>query len=144
MVRKLIIVVTILVVSLFSCKSALPNRFLYAIGITESGWNTNALGDYKHGKPQAIGVFQEHKAMFEDCQRLNPELRMYKWHDCKRLDVSILVLNTYLKNFCPEAYQKNNLEWMARTWNGGNRWRDHPEYTALYWSKVKYQLSIYK
>ena len=144
MIKKIIAIIIILVIGLFSCKAGLQNRFIFAIGIVESGWNTNACGDYKHGHYQAIGIFEIHKKCFLDCQRLNPALLKYHWRDCKRLDVSILVLNTYLKNFCPVAYANSNFEYMARTWNSGDHWRQNPELTNLYWSKVKYQLNIYK
>lgn len=136
MVRKLIIVVTILVVSLFSCKADLPYTFLHAISTVESNNDPNKLGDYYDHRAFARGLYQIHPSCFSDCKSFDSRLKKFHWRDCSRVDISNIVINDYLSHYAKSAYNSLNYCVLCHVWNSGNYLR-HPHASDAYWLKVK-------
>ena len=116
-----------------------PKEFSKALHVVESGSRIGPIkGDYnkKTGKYLALGPLQIHRANFQDAQQYNPVLLKYKYEDVARLDVSILVLQSWLNRYAKKEIKSNNFEVMARKWNGGTR-GERLESTLIYWEKVK-------
>jgi hypothetical protein len=108
---------------------------VYAIGVVESGWDLDAVGD--GGK--AIGPLQIHRAAVED---VNGNHHTSWTHaGCRHPLQAASIFESYMSIYArPERLGRPVTdEDRARIWNGGpNGWRK--DSTRGYWAKVKVEL----
>jgi len=111
----------------------LNSKFIRAIHMVETG---GRVGNIPGDNGKAKGPLQIWESYFRDAQDFNPELKKYRWQDCARLDVSVLVMESYLNRYAREACKKNDMEILSRRHNGGPV-GDKKKSTLIYWEKVK-------
>ena len=114
---------------------------LNALIFVESRGIENAVGDKHLGKP-SVGVLQIRPIMVAEINRILRKQKVekrFKLKDRFSREKSIEMFMIW-KNY---YHRDNNFEAIARSWNGGPRWRKIKR-TEKYWSKVEKQLNEYK
>lgn len=114
---------------------------LNALIFVESRGIENAVGD-KHLERPSVGVLQIRPIMVAEINRILRKQRVekrFKLKDRFSREKSIEMFMVW-KNY---HHKDSNFEAIARSWNGGPRWRKIKR-TEKYWSKVEKQLNGYK
>ena len=62
------------------------------------------------------------------------------WLQVTNIARAAVVMESYLKRFCPDAVKSNNFEEMSRCHNSGPNWRNKKKKTNVYWTKIKNNL----
>ena len=121
--NRLLAVVTL---SLATASAEPSERFYEAIHQVETG---GKLGATTGDNGRAFGPLQIHREAFLDSEIKGVYL------DCKDLSFSVRVCSAYLKRYAPEAWKNNDVETLARVWNGGPNGAKKPA-TSRYAKKV--------
>ena len=103
----------------------------------ESGGNDEAKGDYRNGKPMAIGCLQVWKIYWQDATEFSKIGGTYT--DCFKREYAKRVLDAYMRRYAKEAWtcpEKFNAEKVSRIHNGGPKGYRKTA-TLKYWAKVK-------
>lgn len=114
------------------------NVLVDALIAVESSGNDSAVGD----QGRAIGVLQIHPITVREVNRilsLKGSSEKYILSDRWSRIKSIQMFDIWKSHHLPKA----SLEVVARTWNGGTRYRFSKDATE-YWKKVKYNLDVRK
>jgi hypothetical protein len=114
---------------------------LNALIFVESRGIENAVGD-KHLERPSVGVLQIRPIMVAEVNRILTKQKIkkrFKLKDRFSREKSIEMFMIWKGYY----HKDNNFEAIARSWNGGPRWRKIKR-TEKYWSKVEKQLNEYK
>lgn len=135
---KYLLIISFFLINLQAFSRDLENfdKFYSILIQLESGGKTNAIGD----GGRAIGPAQIHKAYFLDAQQFNKELNKYKYEDCFRLDVSKLVVKSYILRYSNSKI--DSFETWAKMHNGGGRYwlnksKKYQNNLDIYWRKFQ-------
>lgn len=109
-----------------------------ALCVVESKNSPKAKGDYRHGRPMAIGVLQLWDIYVDDVNRFaqTSYTSVDRWDPIKSREITKLYLIHYGKRYTRLTGKPCTFEVLARIHNGGpNGWKK--EATKSYWKKVQ-------
>ena len=112
------------------------NQFLNILSKIESGGNIKAYNKSEDAK----GIYQIRKLYFLDAQKFNNQLNKYTHDDCFNIEVSKLVVISYLNKYC----KNGSMEQLARCHNSGPNYKNKYHLTNNYWKRfLKYSLDLH-
>lgn len=113
----------------------LPDKFKNAIADIESNRDDLAIGD----NGRAISRYQIHKICFYDAREYARDIN-FSYESLTNKVNADRVLEAYLNRYERKSILNNDLESLAKCWNGGCNWRNKTGQAKknlnIYWSKV--------
>lgn len=107
--------------------AAPPDAFFRALNRVEAGGRCGAImGD----NGAALGPFQIHESYWRDSGVMGA------YRDCGSYAYSVTVVSAYLKRYARQAWERGDLETLARVHNGGPKGASKRA-TLSYWHRVQ-------
>lgn len=134
MIRAIII----LVISVMSAWAELPQDFVRAIHLQESGGQVGAIkGNNDNGR--ALGPLQIHRSYWKDATDFDKSIGG-SYQNCTNLTYATKVMTAYMNRYARQAVNSGNYEVMARVHNGGPTGHKRAS-TLKYWRDVQKHLA---
>lgn len=110
----------------------LDDKFVYTIGLIESGNVDTAIGD--GGK--SISRYQIQRAAFIDAKQYDKSIK-FSYQSLTNQAHARKVMTAYLNRYAKKAIKERDFEALARCWNSGPNWARKKHLTDGYWAKFQ-------